>query len=187
MRRGVLLDYRPDHATLKARAPGFHRLRLDGHLRVTSFHRKRRKMGDEVSMVLTQRIFFPWKPEYSVQHVGIDSQHQRLVGLLNDLFAAMTEGQGRTAVQRTLTGLANYTKSHFSYEEQQMEKVGYPAMPQHEEQHRKLLQQVDRYVQDWNDDQSVSAVELGTFLKDWLLNHIGQTDRPLAEYLNPQG
>jgi hemerythrin-like metal-binding protein len=138
-------------------------------------------------MVITHKVFFPWKPEYSVLHPGIDSQHQRLVGLLNDLFAAMTEGQGRTAVQRTLTGLANYTKTHFSYEEQQMEKAGYPAMPQHQEQHRKLLQQVDRYVQNWNDDQSVSAVELGTFLKDWLLNHIGQTDLPLAEYLNPQG
>ena len=118
-----------------------------------------------------------------MQHAGIDGQHQRLVTLVNDLYAAMAEGQGRTAVDRILTGLSNYTKTHFSFEEQQMERVSYPAILQHKEHHRKLLQQVDLYVKGWSNGQELNVVELATFLKDWLLNHIGQTDRPLAAYL----
>ena len=137
-------------------------------------------------MVNTKKTFFPWKTEYSVQHTGIDGQHQRLVAILNDLYDAMTDGQGRTAIGRVLKGLLDYTKSHFSYEEQQMQRCSYPALLHHKEEHRKLLQQVDQYAKEWNDTQSVSAVQLATFLKDWLLNHIGQTDRPLATYLRAQ-
>jgi hemerythrin-like metal-binding protein len=67
-----------------------------------------------------------------------------------------------------------------------MERVGYPAIRQHKEHHRKLLQRVELYVEGWSLGQSVNIVELAAFLKDWLLNHIGQTDRPLAEYLRAQ-
>jgi hemerythrin-like metal-binding protein len=137
-------------------------------------------------MVSTQKVLFPWKSEYSVQDASIDSQHQRLVALVNDLYAAMAEREGRAAVHRILIGLTDYTRTHFSYEERQMERVGYPAIQQHKEYHRKLLQRVELYVEGWNLGQSVNIVELAAFLKDWLLNHIGQTDRPLAEYLRAQ-
>ena len=137
-------------------------------------------------MVSTQKVLFPWKSEYSVQDAGIDSQHQRLVTLVNELYAAIAEREGRAAVDRILTGLTDYTRTHFSYEERQMERVGYPAIQQHKEHHRKLLQRVELYVEGWSLGQSVNIVELATFLKDWLLNHIGQTDRPLAEYLRAQ-
>lgn len=137
-------------------------------------------------MTATKKLFFPWKSEYSVQHAGIDGQHQRLVEIVNDLYAAMSEGQGRTLVGRILIGLTDYTKTHFSYEEQQMERVSYPGILEHKEHHRKLLQEVEVYVKGWSNNQTVSVVDLATFLKDWLLIHIGRTDRPLAEYLGTQ-
>ena len=137
-------------------------------------------------MISTKNALFPWKPEYSVQHTGIDGQHKQLVTLVNDLYAAMAEREGRAAVDRILKGLTAYTRTHFSYEEEQMERGGYPAIQEHKEHHRRLLQQVELYAEGWSAGQPVNIVELATFLKDWLLKHIGQTDRPLAEYLSTQ-
>lgn len=135
-------------------------------------------------MALTTKVLFPWKSEYAVQHSGIDGQHQRLVGLVNDLYSAMSEGHGRTAVNHVMTGLTDYTKTHFSYEEQEMSRVAYPDIIQHKEHHRKLLQQVEVFAKSWSNGHTGSVVDLASFLKDWLVNHIGHTDRPLAKYLS---
>jgi hemerythrin len=83
-----------------------------------------------------------------VNHLGIDSQHQRLVALVNDLYAAMAKGQGRAAVTPVLTGLIDDTKTHFSYEEQQMERASYPLVGEHRGHHGRLLQDVERYVEE---------------------------------------
>ncbi len=138
-------------------------------------------------MTSTKKAFFPWKPEYSVHHPDIDRQHQRLAMLVNDLHIAMAEGKGRQAVGRVLTELADYTKNHFSYEERQMESAGFPAVAQHKELHHKLLQQVEQFVKEWKERESVNVVEVSDFLKDWLLKHIGENDRPLAAYLTARG
>jgi hemerythrin len=138
-------------------------------------------------MSATIKVFFPWKPEYSVHHPDIDRQHQRLALLVNDLHIAMAEGKGRLAVGRVLIELADYTKNHFSYEERQMERAGFPEVAQHKELHHKLLQQVGEYVKEWTEHQSVNVVEFSEFVKDWLLKHIGENDRPLAAYLTAQG
>lgn len=135
-------------------------------------------------MLTTQKIFFSWKPEYNVNHPAIDRQHQRLCALMNELFAAMSEGKGRTAIGGVLKGLVDYTRTHFSFEEQEMARAGYTGLAQHKEYHRKLLQQVDEYVRQWEAGQSVMAVDLSEFLKKWLLDHIGQNDRPLAAFLD---
>jgi hemerythrin len=135
-------------------------------------------------MASTTKVLFPWKSEYCVQHSGIDGQHQGLVELVNDLYAAMSGRRGRTAVNRILIGLTEHTKAHFSYEEQQMERVAYPGILQHKAFHCELLEEIERYVNAWSYDQSADVVELAAFLKDWLLDHIGNTDRPLAEYLS---
>jgi hemerythrin-like metal-binding protein len=134
-------------------------------------------------MVPTVQVLFRWKPEYSVHHAGIDQQHQQLVALMNELHAAMTAGKGRTVLEKILTELVAYTRRHFAYEEEQMERAGYPSLRQHRELHRALTGQVEQYLRQWNAGQLTGGVELLSFLKDWLIKHILQTDRPLAAHL----
>ena len=65
---------------------------------------------DELGMTPTKKVFFPWKPDYSVHHPDIDRQHQRLAALVNEVHVAMAEGKGRLAVDHVLTELVDYTK-----------------------------------------------------------------------------
>lgn len=141
---------------------------------------------DEPGMTPTKKVFFPWKPEYSVHHPDIDRQHQRLAALVNELHVAMAEGKGRQVVDHVMTELVDYTKNHFAYEERQMERAGFPEVAQHKQLHHKLLQQVGEYVKEWTEQQSINVVEFSSFVKDWLLKHIGENDRPLAAYLTAQ-
>jgi hemerythrin len=137
--------------------------------------------------MIAKKELFPWKPEYNTNHGGIDSQHKRLAAICNKLYAGMSAGQGRAMVGPVLTELVEYTKTHFAFEEREMDRVGYPVAAQHKELHRKLVKQVSEMANQWKDSEAISVVEVAEFLKNWLIQHIGENDRPLATHLSKKG
>ena len=47
-------------------------------------------------------VLFEWDDTYSVNVGEIDEQHQKLVGMLNDLHEAMEQGKDKDALQEIL-------------------------------------------------------------------------------------
>ena len=82
-----------------------------------------------------------WSGQYSVGVASIDAEHQKLIGLLNDLHAAMMTGQGEPSWEG-LDGLSAYTMTHFAHEEGLMRLHSYPAYLPHKAEHDKLIKQV---------------------------------------------
>src|SRR5580765_6566461 len=93
-------------------------------------------------MSTTVTPIFPCRSEYSVRIPEIDAQHQQLVGLINELHAAMSAGNGKQALSHILDELVRYTEGHFSYEETMLERRGYSALAAHRAEHQRLKQQV---------------------------------------------
>ena len=58
-----------------------------------------------------------WDDSLSVNVTEIDRQHQQLVSMLNDLHNAMKAGHGKEMLRNILSGLINYTDTHFKTEE----------------------------------------------------------------------
>ena len=56
---------------------------------------------------------FEWNNRYSVQIGSIDAQHQTLFRLAEELHTAMSAGQGKSVLSRTLDRLVQYTMVHF--------------------------------------------------------------------------
>jgi hemerythrin len=79
----------------------------------------------------TANQIFPWREAYSVRIPQIDAQHQQLVGLVNELHAAMLQGNGNDALGRILSELVRYAGSHFSYEEAMLQQRGYSSLTAH--------------------------------------------------------
>ena len=52
---------------------------------------------------------FDWKPQYSVPIPSIDGQHQNLIRIAEELYAAMSAGQGKAALSQILDRLVQYT------------------------------------------------------------------------------
>lgn len=128
-----------------------------------------------------------WDKSYSVSVQKFDEQHQKLFDLLNTLYDAMQKGQGQAIVQDTVRELSTYTLTHFRAEEEALRKANYPGLAVHQAEHQKFIAQVSQFSEQLRAGKVASSITILTFLKDWLANHIRQTDRSYAAYLNSQG
>ena len=131
--------------------------------------------------------FFEWNDTYSVQVREIDSQHKKLVAILNDLFEAMHAGQGRDALERVLNDLARYTRIHFAFEERLMAEYGYPEFLAHKQVHAKMAEKVRDLTRQYRAGTLFNPVQVSNFLKNWLSMHIMETDKKYAAFFQSQG
>jgi len=126
---------------------------------------------------------FEWKPEYSVQIPEIDAQHQRLFALAAELHAAMALGKSNSVLEQSLARLVDYTKTHFTNEEQFMRKHQYPEAGAHKVQHDQLTAQVLDFQTKLRSGQTSLTINLMVFLKNWLERHILGSDLQYSAYI----
>jgi len=119
----------------------------------------------------------PWDSRIQFDIDPIDRQHRRLVDLINQLHNAMRKRAGKSVMASILDQLARYTRQHFEDEEALMEKYGYDDLDGHRRLHAKLVGQVLEFRQRFEAGDATVSMELMTFLRDWLLNHIDKVDR----------
>ena len=119
-----------------------------------------------------------WTPDLSVGFESIDTDHQVLIGLINELDDAVKVGEPRETVSRVLQSLLDYTDYHFGREEVLMKACRYPDMDAHIRTHDTLRAQVadirSRYLRS---PESIHAREVLAFLKNWLTAHILGRDK----------
>ena len=126
---------------------------------------------------------FPWKAQYSVRIEEIDKQHQKLIGFINDLHAAMMRGEGKQELERILGDLIRYTESHFTFEERLLRTRGYAELAAHQAQHRNLTKQVLELRDRFAAGKMTVTMEMMQFLKNWLANHILGADMRYSKEL----
>lgn len=121
-----------------------------------------------------------WSEDLLLGIPSIDAEHRVLVRYAEDFQTALREGQGHEAIARLFDRLLEYTTSHFAREEAFMQKRGYPKIEAHMEEHRRIT----REVMELNRDKRyVFPDSVDSFLQDWIINHINNTDRKYVEYL----
>lgn len=131
-------------------------------------------------MTETSTDLFPWCGKYSVGLPDIDTQHKKLVAMLNELFKAMKRGEGNHVLGPLLEALIAYTEQHFTYEEAHMRRSGYAALSAHVEEHRSLTRTVYSLRNDFRAGRITISIQLTSFLKDWLQHHILGSDSTYA-------
>lgn len=128
-----------------------------------------------------------WLDSDNLGIAGIDDQHQLLVGMVNELAGAMEEGESREILSRTLTGLAAYTVYHFATEEKLFNQHGYPEAVQHEEEHRGFIEKLNGFKSVFEAEGHPVPHENLSSLADWLVEHIRESDRRYATFLEDRG
>jgi hemerythrin-like metal-binding protein len=121
--------------------------------------------------------FIEWGSAISVNIADIDSQHKILVGMVNTLHDAMSQGKGKDVIGKTLDELIKYTQSHFGYEESKMKASAYAGYLSHKMEHDRLTRQVLDLQTQYRAGKASLTIEVLNFLKDWLVNHIQGVDR----------
>jgi hemerythrin len=130
-----------------------------------------------------------WTPKLAVGVQSIDTQHQELFTRVNALLDALASQKGEGEVRKVVAFLGDYVVSHFAGEERLMQQHGYPDYPAHKKIHDAFVAEFVKLKADL-EKQGASAslaVQLNRKLGDWLLDHIGRTDRALGAFLQKKG
>lgn len=127
--------------------------------------------------------FLNWSDQYSVLVKNMDAQHRRIIDLINQLHDAMKLGKGNDAVGAVLDSLVDYTRTHFAMEERLMQSYGYPDFARHKALHEDLTRQVLDIQSKFRAGQCAITINVMTFLKNWLVDHIAKSDRAYGEFM----
>lgn len=127
---------------------------------------------------------FPWDDKYKTNHLTIDTDHKKLVELINQLADAMQAGKGRDVCGKVLNELVNYTKTHFANEEKLMAAHGYVKTAEHKAEHAKFVQEVADFKGKFDSGALTVTSSLLNFLRDWLINHILNSDKALVQAIS---
>ena len=134
---------------------------------------------------MNDRVFFEWADTMSVGVPEIDSQHRELINLLNRLFVSVVERDKDKTTIEILDALIDYTKTHFTLEEELMLVAGYDPgeFVTHQRAHQNFIEKVGTAAhKNLVEGKSVSF-ELIHFLKNWLREHIMVSDMRYSECL----
>lgn len=124
-----------------------------------------------------------WDDTFRTGNYLVDTQHQELFRMVNDLHEAIVAGRGKDVLNPTLDRLVNYTIKHFGAEEALMRSVGYPAFQVHRAKHIDLADKVKDLVGKYGRGELVVSITLSRFLADWLQHHILENDLALIQYV----
>jgi len=128
-----------------------------------------------------------WNDSYSVKVKQMDDQHKKLIDIINHLHDAMKAGKGKEAVNKVMTDLVAYTKTHFATEESLMKLHAYPGYDDQKKAHSALVTQVADIHKKFEAGNAPLSQDVMSFLKDWLVKHIQGTDKKYGPFLNEKG
>lgn len=131
--------------------------------------------------------FMIWSESLSVGIPSIDAQHATLIHLINALNEDRLQGDARQAVRSTLDHLLEYALEHFRYEEELLERTGYPGAAAHVGEHQQFLGRLRAMQATLQSNAVPSALELMDFMIEWLNNHMVGSDKDYSKHLLAAG
>lgn len=128
-----------------------------------------------------------WCSEFSVNVNEIDTQHRKMLELVNNLHSAVEACLDKKDLQDLLVELVDFTHMHFLTEEQLMKKYDYPQFAMHHKEHRMLLRHMSDLVVAVSNGKHPTFYSDYDVSTDWALVHISEHDKSLGAFLNTKG
>lgn len=117
----------------------------------------------------------------------IDNEHKelfRIVDQANRLVKSYDEASGYDKILDILDNLKEYTKEHFSDEEEYMEGIHYEGLEAQKRAHDAFIQKLENIdVSEIDQNPQETLQQLLEFLLGWLVNHILHTDKKIPNHL----
>lgn len=131
-----------------------------------------------------------WRAEYSVGVADIDSQHKRLIFLLNEMNLIDNVRRDRNShLMDLLEQLNEYAAYHFLGEEGLLREhlSSHEATAKHIAAHRHYWMTMADFRKRHQEGDPKVAEEVVEYLNRWWINHILETDRQMGAELNRLG
>jgi hemerythrin len=132
--------------------------------------------------------FMTWTKEMSVGVASLDDDHKKLIGIINELHDGIVAGHKKEILAAVLDQLVDYTKFHFTKEEELFLKTKYLGASTHMMEHASFVSRITN-LQERLKSAPVAMLdlELMSYLRNWLLTHIQGSDKKYGPRLNASG
>ncbi len=119
-----------------------------------------------------------WNESLSVGIAEIDDQHRKWISLINELHdVLMGYNEGETLTPETcLQAMLDYGDYHLSFEEDLLEKAGYPLFEKHRREHDRFRRQIETALLAEREGHRLLHSEVMNLLTSWLQDHIMASD-----------
>lgn len=134
---------------------------------------------------------FKWRDRYSLNIPAIDEQHKKLFEIGNRAYelAILNDGYDHyDEIMSIVDELLDYTKYHFEYEEELMEKYKYTGITHQHKEHSFYVDKINNMSEENVDaDQQKAVLDILDFLSEWISSHILISDRKYADDFKAKG
>lgn len=128
-----------------------------------------------------------WRTSYETGISSMDTQHQKLIALINNIYKVLRKEKPNESVEGVLNELILYAEKHFQEEEDLLEFNGYPDLSNHIAMHQSYLDELENLMIGWKMEDEVVAKNIYAFLRHWWMEHIVAEDRKYGEFLRAKG
>jgi hemerythrin-like metal-binding protein len=126
--------------------------------------------------------FFVWKQGFALGLPVVDEEHRHFFEILNRCARAAAEGAAPRDLDTVLSELDTYARFHFSSEEAELERVGYPELELQRAEHRRFEAQLERL----RESERTTILSTLAFMRDWMLQHVLGTDRRFVPWITKE-
>ena len=125
-----------------------------------------------------------WQEYLSVGVAEIDAQHKLLFENIDALLTAHERGLGSEEVCRLFTFLDAYVATHFADEERLMQRIGFPELLKHREQHQTFIGDLSKLKERLGIEGPTESLitSVGMVTVGWLIEHISVMDRAIGRF-----
>jgi hemerythrin len=120
-----------------------------------------------------------WRKEFELGIPGVDYEHWELIGLINQAHAAV----GEHDVSAMLGEIYAKIAAHFALEEKTMRERHYAELSVHKADHERLLEDIRKIMDEYENQRDYDAGELARRLDDWFTTHFKTLDARLHHFL----
>lgn len=118
-------------------------------------------------------------PEYQLGHAQMDQTHSEFINLVNRIAEA-----GKQEFASLFNQLVEHTKAHFEQENEWMEETAFPAMAEHQGEHRRVLSDLEQFQTRVNQGATTMArAWLKQTVPEWFKLHLANMDAALARHM----
>jgi hemerythrin-like metal-binding protein len=117
----------------------------------------------------------------------MDDQHGVLMDTMNELRLAVVRGECREQISEVLDRLIEFTRMHFSSEEQLLDRYEFPGMAEHRAEHHRILAQILQSPHRVQHGERMQMRPLLCMLRESYTEHIEGMDQEYGLWLNGRG
>ena len=130
--------------------------------------------------------FIKWTKKIEIGISKIDEQHKELMEIIEKTHEILLK-EDKSKLKDILNELIEFTRIHFTTEENYFKKWDYPYAYEHINEHEKILSKSLQIIEKFDKEGSMIMPGFLDFLKEWWATHIPTYDFKYRDYFKEKG